>query len=448
MALDKNDLLSLIATNLPDNTTGLITPAAVREVEEQAVTANANLEELTVQTFKGPITFEGKVLGAGPANRIVINEYADFPIPLTADTEYFVGGPITFPTTLPATFNDLPNGVRFTGGAVSSQLIYNGTGTFLKGVDVGSLFIEGVTIIAPAAKVFDITDVSATTIVNIDSSAVVACDQFGSFDCFALVFSVTNVISTNQGIELTGTKTQVLSIEKMTINSADASFVAVDLGSAVMPSVEISNLRSNGPAGSVGIKGLAGSANISANQKATITSCEFTGGITALDTIDENDFRYKFVSVTDVRDTNPDAIITLTNNATATTISASSSDGSNAVLVAGAWATKGESQYATTAAGRITALFESPVPSPITVSASIEPVSGTNVTIAVYVCVNGVIQVESGIVVRVDSNNPLAVTVVWQEEMSSTVNSYIEVFVENRTNTTNILVSGAVLRVR
>ena len=57
MALDKNDLLSLIATNLPDNTVGSITPALIRQVVEQMVTADANLEELTLQTLLGLIDF-------------------------------------------------------------------------------------------------------------------------------------------------------------------------------------------------------------------------------------------------------------------------------------------------------------------------------------------------------------------------------------------------------
>ncbi len=61
MALNKNDLLSLVATNKPDNTSGLITPAKTREVDEQIITANANLEELSLQTFKGPVSFEAGI---------------------------------------------------------------------------------------------------------------------------------------------------------------------------------------------------------------------------------------------------------------------------------------------------------------------------------------------------------------------------------------------------
>tara|TARA_R110002167_G_scaffold104166_1_gene268678 strand:- start:2945 stop:3628 length:684 start_codon:yes stop_codon:yes gene_type:complete len=63
MALDKNDLLSLVAANKPDNTTGLITPAKSREVDEQSITSAANLEELTKQVFFGEIEYPNQNIG-------------------------------------------------------------------------------------------------------------------------------------------------------------------------------------------------------------------------------------------------------------------------------------------------------------------------------------------------------------------------------------------------
>lgn len=60
MALDKNDLISLVDTNIPDNTTGLVTPEKVRQVDSQIITSSANLEELALQTFKGPLSFPGQ----------------------------------------------------------------------------------------------------------------------------------------------------------------------------------------------------------------------------------------------------------------------------------------------------------------------------------------------------------------------------------------------------
>ena len=60
MALDKNDLLSLIAANFPDNTSQEITPAKARQVLEQMVASDANLEEVTDQTFLGNLAFPNK----------------------------------------------------------------------------------------------------------------------------------------------------------------------------------------------------------------------------------------------------------------------------------------------------------------------------------------------------------------------------------------------------
>ena len=63
MALDKNNLIALINTNLPDNDTQGITPAGVREVLQQMVSSDLNLDESTGQSIAGPITFEQKPAG-------------------------------------------------------------------------------------------------------------------------------------------------------------------------------------------------------------------------------------------------------------------------------------------------------------------------------------------------------------------------------------------------
>jgi hypothetical protein len=92
MALNKNNLLSLVATNKPDNTTGLITPAKSREVDEQIITANANLEELTTQTFKGPVVFPDQHKGYSQIG--IFNSFSTQTGVLDAPTniEYGAGG--------------------------------------------------------------------------------------------------------------------------------------------------------------------------------------------------------------------------------------------------------------------------------------------------------------------------------------------------------------------
>lgn len=55
MAKDKNALLALVSTNKPDNSTQLITPAKSREIDQQIINSSANLCELTLQEFSGPV---------------------------------------------------------------------------------------------------------------------------------------------------------------------------------------------------------------------------------------------------------------------------------------------------------------------------------------------------------------------------------------------------------
>ena len=63
---DKNTLLALNATNIPDDNTEEVTPADVREVNEQVIGSNANLDELTTQTFLGPVVFNAGATGLDP----------------------------------------------------------------------------------------------------------------------------------------------------------------------------------------------------------------------------------------------------------------------------------------------------------------------------------------------------------------------------------------------
>jgi hypothetical protein len=59
MAQNKADLLALINGNLPDNTTGLITPQKHREVETQISDSALNTVETGAQTVAGPVNFTG-----------------------------------------------------------------------------------------------------------------------------------------------------------------------------------------------------------------------------------------------------------------------------------------------------------------------------------------------------------------------------------------------------
>jgi hypothetical protein len=83
---------------------------------------------------------------------------------------------------------------------------------------------------------------------------------------------------------------------------------------------------------------------------------------------------------------------------------------------------------------------------PVDVIVYVEPVSGTNILITAYIALNGSVITNSEKQVSVSAGTPLPASIPWQINFSE--NDYVEVYVENNTNTTNILVSEGVSRVR
>ena len=59
--------------------------------------------------------------------------------------------------------------------------------------------------------------------------------------------------------------------------------------------------------------------------------------------------------------------------------------------------------------------------------------------------INGTVVTNSKVPGRADSGSPVTVVVPWQEVLSST--DFVEVFLENTTDTTNFTVNHAILRI-
>ena len=81
----------------------------------------------------------------------------------------------------------------------------------------------------------------------------------------------------------------------------------------------------------------------------------------------------------------------------------------------------------------------------VTMSFSGEPASGTNKAIAFYAALNGSVISASEATANISSGDPKRVTVIWRAPLST--NDYIEAFTENETDTINVLVTDAVMRV-
>ena len=135
----------------------------------------------------------------------------------------------------------------------------------------------------------------------------------------------------------------------------------------------------------------------------------------------------------------PTGIVTMAGNSTASTITTVDTP----VLAAGAFAVGNVSLFTGTTAGRLT--YTPTADAVITINAvvDIEPASGTGKDLTTYIAINGAVAASSGRIATTDTAVPLNVSVIWQATLST--NDYIEIYVENNTDTIDVLVSGAVL---
>lgn len=410
----------------------------------EASDSSGMLEVLTDRSSAATATFVQRI-----DNREVINKASDFPttvggkIPLVANTEYWIGSDSV---SVPDEFT-LASNVTFSGANGASKLTYTGTGDMFEGGGVDLLTIKNLALDLPnGGFVFGITDTVQNTVVNLLDYRVISCGGLGTVTgVLAFVMEFGTIFDMDQGIVIAGSVV-VISVDKLFGFSTKATFKAVDLGSSVASTLEFNNMALNAPSGAIGISGLANNGNVSSGSVAAVDSCEFLGGMTALETITKDDVRWNYNNSPPIPDTNPDALISLNDNSTETVISDSSTDGSNAVLVAGTWVTQRQSHFTSTAAGRVVYVGEKDLAVPVTIQATVEAASGTNKDMAIYLAVDGVVVGAARSKNKVGQNDPRTLSIPWQ--LNFIEDKFIEVFVENQTDAINMVVTDAVMRAR
>jgi hypothetical protein len=389
--------------------------------------------------LQGELDGKGKVVN----NQVVINSASDFPaaiadrIQLVASTDYVIGGLIDIGDD---DFLLAPN-VVFSGSPGSSIIQTTAAGTLFSGGDLETFTIQGTNFSCPDAEVFGIVDtMGPVTTVRVLDSRILSCRKIGTIqDAVGVVTAIVEIAECDDGLTLVGGNI-IVSVSQTFIRSNSPTFVAVDLGTSVTPTLEITDLLCVAPAGAVGISGATDSANIAPNSVASVVSCEFIGGMDALAGITRDDFRFSFQGNSGIPDTNPDALLSLTSNAVETEITTPGV----AVLAAGLWVTERSSHFTGTVGGRATHLGERSLAVPIDMVAGIRSVSG-NVDASISIAVNGTVVIE-GIPVSVSSSRPTLASAIWQHDFL--LGGYVEMFVTNVDNTNNIIVESAIIRVR
>lgn len=384
-----------------------------------------------------------------PTNIVIINAEVDFPtqtatiITLESNKIYQIGA--EFSTAKRFIYED---GVVITmDNQFGNVLTYTGTGDMFSGSGA-SITIEKIRLSSPNAnQTFSGVDTTGTKLFIVRSCTVVSTPKWGTFTGFqATIMNSCDAENADQGMTIAGSGQLITNVSQFALVSTSATFVGIDFGTAVIPNIELTDFICVAPAGAIGVKGAAANANVPSGSNATLIDSSFAGGMTAeLSGITADDFRWLFSGNTGIPDTRPDGLISIVGNATETVIAASSSDGSNAVLMAGTWTLEGDSHFTSTTAGRMTYNGEVDFRAPIDFTTTILMASGGDKQVKVYLCINGTIVVQTGKQGTSSSTKAASITGIWQHTFQT--NDYVEVWLENTADTVNIIGQQAVSRV-
>lgn len=375
------------------------------------------------------------------ANEIIVNSLTDFPTPvsgvitLLADTRYVLASSVSTTDRFVLSAN-----TQITSFSVLSPTFeYTGVGTMFTAVDA-SVIVQAIRLNCPNGQIWDFSDVAVpnTNTVYLQDVTIVSCQKMGIFSSMvSLVISEVASFSTEQGYTIAGTGWRIWRHEGGGMLSTNATFVGMDVGVATTSSVLFDGLLVGMVAGGVGLKGAAASANVVAGGIGRMRDMVMPIAGTALSGIDKDDIRWSFTDNDNIPDTMPDALISMINNATATTITVTGTP----VLVSGTWVEQQVSHFSSTAAGRVTYLGERALRVTILLSLSCLMASGSDTDITFSLYKNGAQVTASQQSNTVKASATGNTSLIWQDTVSS--GDYFEVFVANEDTTTNIIVQDA-----
>ena len=231
------------------------------------------------------------------------------------------------------------------------------------------------------------------------------------------------------GFSLFGTNAPAI-IETCVIVMLSGTFF--DMGTATISAFSILNCATT-LNGATWLSGLTDSGNVAAGALATIANNKFIDAGTILSGISVDDGQWQFALNDDIPDTKPDALITLSGNATETVITTPGV----AVLVEGTWVEEDASQFTTDVDGRVIYIGLKNVPVPIDISFSLLTASGGSKQVTACVAINGTVEPKTVIQTTASASAAGAGITIWQ--IIAETDDFIELFVSNETDTVNII---------
>jgi hypothetical protein len=377
-------------------------------------------------------------------NTVIVSEISDLP---TA-----VGGVITLEDNKDYLFvSDVTTSNRFVLGAdtvvravdpFTVTLTYTGTGVMFtcpngrQGIKEISISCANGTVFGGSPGVIGNLLVRFVYFNSVKHFGTIYKPFFGLFDCLIITH-------TGQGFSWpTGATEQRLRMNNINVlNTTSATMTFLDLQDAVFNSFDIrSVIFQDTVPGQTFLSGVAAGANMSGQTIGYVNNVSIQGLMAMLDTITTDEAGWNFGECNKIPDTNPHSLLYLSAAANTTIATASTP-----VVVNGTFTSEAAQVFTNNVNGRATYIGKRSAFKSLSLTISLEPVSGTGKDLAVYFAKNGAVIAATKVNRTSSSGSSAVVNVDWGAELVT--NDYIEVFVANDTDSTSILVNQMLLRV-
>jgi hypothetical protein len=372
--------------------------------------------------------------------RVIVNTIADLPaavggvITLAAQTLYVQADDVAFST------NRLVFGANTVYSGIDSLVVtasYTGTLPFFTFTNISGS-TKNIKVVHPNSPLYSFTDSGANTLRI--SDVAYAGASIGTFGGNGSGVRFTNFSgsTTSNGMLFAG-NWKALLLEPALSSIAAGTYL--DLGTATFDSISASETTLDYPAGSFFISGEPNSGNMNAGGLATISNSRLTGSGTPLEQITPDDNQFAFSHNDSIRDSRSDGLLYIQANTVASTIASANTP----VLAAGVWTVGALGQFSGTVGGRLTYSGVKDARLPVTFSVSVAPTLSTGIAMSAYIAINGTVVAGSRRQGTGSAGLPTSITLPWQRTFAN--GDYVEVFVENNTNATDILMSSGIARV-
>ena len=427
--------------NFTVNTAGaplIVDPTALSPVFRSLVAGQG----ISISTQNGSIRISAS--GAPTSTRtVVVNTITDFPeavggiITLEENTQYFIFNNISLGTTRIVMANNTS-----IEGADSSVITmsYSGTGDMFTALN-STVRFGRITLSAPSGRILRFTSLARTEGCQFNDMTISTCQDIALVEGASYVYLFDTYCSfESSGVTVIDIVSDFLAIPNSFFISNGGSVLNIASANSIQTLMIHSNYVRLNDATSRFITG-NGDANIVLS--AGVSDCRIanTGGGTALSGVSGTNLKWLFSGNDIIPDTAPRALVTLDNNATVTTISGINTP----TKVLGTWTAQAAQQFTTDVTGRIAYSGQRPFTAAITAVLTCLMATGGNKNIHAYVAINGTVLPSSGIQVSPSSSVFESLSLVWVASLNA--GDYVEVFVENNSDTTGIVVRDASFRV-